>query len=330
LTYWHPLRKNTTDAAVQRSLKEKRNIMGSTKGQGGPVKLGLYGKDEMAASVPVTAVGHGVGPDPDADGGDISFGVGKPYKYGRPGAFRFQGPNGETMFAIDKEGVFRVRGEVVAEDRMVYEGFRLWLGTAMAGVGGNGANALANAQERAARAESDVTRLRLAQNTASTHRFELAEENARLRRQLACVEEGVMHLHSDEEESGTFCGHFSGAPEGYCALLSNVTCVSCLRDVAKEGERQRRPRRVIKKTPLAVRRRIGKLEEAIVWMSAAEPFQKGGEARAGFELLVEPLIHESHGEEWEDEDRTERTERAAAHLLGKKRDLKKRWPKRSR
>ena len=67
----------------------------------------------------------------DQDGGDVTFSVGAPAGYGRPGNYRFQGPNGNDVLRIDSEGGFWVNGELVAEDRLVYEGFRTWLSMAL-------------------------------------------------------------------------------------------------------------------------------------------------------------------------------------------------------
>jgi hypothetical protein len=242
--------------------------------------------------VPLTAVGHGLGPAPDADGGDVSFHVGKPYKYGKPGAFRWLSPNDEEILSIDKEGMFRVRGEVVAEDRLAYEGFRLWLSTAIAGVDLGNRSELERMRERVKVLEAERKRLLKDSHHSVQHRADMAKEIANLR----CGAAGGPPVHLQASDGYSFCGGRQSDEESVQPVVSNTTCRDCLVARAKDAEtyerRERKPKKVLRRMSMKDRRRMRRLEEAVVWMSAAPAFGKGGEARQGFVRLIRPVLME--------------------------------------
>lgn len=102
------------------------------RAHGGPRDDGLVESDLAPHEEPVPAYRegarlHGEG---SLKGGDVVFRVGEG-KRGPHGSVRFLGPHGDEVFVIDPDGQFVVKGEVVAEDRLAYEGFRAWLGMAV-------------------------------------------------------------------------------------------------------------------------------------------------------------------------------------------------------
>jgi len=68
----------------------------------------------------------------DADGGDVRFGVGLGYGYGKPGNYIFEAPDGSEKLKISSDGCFFVDGRFVEQDRLIYEAFRFWLAQAVA------------------------------------------------------------------------------------------------------------------------------------------------------------------------------------------------------